>query len=689
MQRISSLVAALACGAFLSAQSTVVIPDDAATAEAPSNTTIPFNRVGSRQSRALYQFDASNFTSQGVTYPITISAIGWRANGGVTSGPATFPSVIVEMSTAATSWQAQSAAYAANHGLDKTQVFNGSVTSTVPAGTTPNSFNAATVLTTSFTYDPLSGNDLCIEVLCDGFLATGTGTAGDLANASNCSRLWDLDFATSGNSANVRPGESSVLELTYVPAPGLYAGFGQDVSTGATPLTVNFNDASVTNDPAGVQTWLWDFDGDGVPDSNQQNPSFVYTAGGVYDVTLTVTDTINGSSTFTKTQAVVAGSVTADFGATDLLNGVLFSFTDRSTGVPNQWAWDFDSDGTIDSTAQNPTYQYATTGPHTVTMTATNTTSGFMDTVTRVGYISDTFCTQFGPGTSFLDVLAGNFVNIDVIHPDGIVVTSLDIHFSTASSVPVDVDVYVTPGAYWNKDDIAGEWRKVSSGTIGTTSGRTVALDNVDVTDFYLPPGSYGLAFYSIGAGLAYTSTGNTEDYEHYALNMYAGRSRNALWGGTVYAPRLWDGCMHLAPLGTAGYGFYGQGCAGSAGIPSMSSSGAPQLGSSFSVDVNDTVANTPVFLVLGFDRTNSPLGPLPVDLTAVGLPGCDLHTRIDDWFLLFSNATGTATWNVTVPTSTNLLRVPFFNQALAIDGTVSPGIGAVTSDAWAGLIGL
>jgi uncharacterized delta-60 repeat protein len=41
-------------------------------------------------------------------------------------------------------------------------------------------------------------------------------------------------------------------------------------------------------------------------------------------------------------------------------------FTDTSTGIITSWAWDFDNDGTVDSTEQNPSYTYTDPGAYTV-----------------------------------------------------------------------------------------------------------------------------------------------------------------------------------------------------------------------------------------------------------------------------------------------------------------------------------
>ena len=67
-------------------------------------------------------------------------------------------------------------------------------------------------------------------------------------------------------------------------------------------LRVNFTSTSVDED--GISKYLWNF-GDGTT-SNETNPEHVYSAGGVYNVTLIVWDIYNATSTITKTIEVFA-----------------------------------------------------------------------------------------------------------------------------------------------------------------------------------------------------------------------------------------------------------------------------------------------------------------------------------------------------------------------------------------------
>jgi PKD repeat protein len=61
-------------------------------------------------------------------------------------------------------------------------------------------------------------------------------------------------------------------------------------------------------------------------------------------------------------------------------------FSDISSGNPTSWAWDFDNNGTIDSTEQNPIYQYPAAGTYSVTLTVSNPYGS--DTKTKTDYIT-------------------------------------------------------------------------------------------------------------------------------------------------------------------------------------------------------------------------------------------------------------------------------------------------------------
>jgi PKD repeat protein len=64
------------------------------------------------------------------------------------------------------------------------------------------------------------------------------------------------------------------------------------------------------------------------------------------------------------------------------------NFTDASTGLVTSYEWDFDNNGTVDSTLQNPSHTYSSVGTYTVKLTVTGPAGS--DTDARIGYITVT-----------------------------------------------------------------------------------------------------------------------------------------------------------------------------------------------------------------------------------------------------------------------------------------------------------
>lgn len=85
--------------------------------------------------------------------------------------------------------------------------------------------------------------------------------------------------------------------------------------------------------------------------------------------------TVAGTSVPLPTTVIVPSVAPTAAFSSDVQSGtgpVTVHFTDQSTGSPTSWAWDFDNNGTVDSTVQNPTYTYTSAGSYTVRLTATN-----------------------------------------------------------------------------------------------------------------------------------------------------------------------------------------------------------------------------------------------------------------------------------------------------------------------------
>ncbi|AKB34216.1 cell surface protein [Methanosarcina siciliae HI350] len=152
------------------------------------------------------------------------------------------------------------------------------------------------------------------------------------------------------------------------------ANFSAVPFSGNAPLAVQFTDLSTGSPTA----WAWDFDNDGNVDSTEQNPSYTYNDAGSYTVNLTVTNADGSDSEVKDAYIVVSGPLpeapVANFTATPTAGNapLTVNFTDASTGTVSSYAWDFENDGTVDSTEQNPVHTYVAEGNYTVSLTVTS-----------------------------------------------------------------------------------------------------------------------------------------------------------------------------------------------------------------------------------------------------------------------------------------------------------------------------
>jgi len=176
-------------------------------------------------------------------------------------------------------------------------------------------------------------------------------------------------------------------EITAVPAP--VAQFTGSPLSGTAPLTVAFTDQSTGS----ITAWAWDFDNNGVDDSNAQNPSYTYTTAGAYTVKLTVTGPggtddevkVNYITVTAPVKPVAAFIATPTSGYAPLT----VQFTDQSTNNPTSWKWEYKKGSgswTQFSTVQNPSYTFTATGTYSIRLTATNAAGS--NTLTKSSYIT-------------------------------------------------------------------------------------------------------------------------------------------------------------------------------------------------------------------------------------------------------------------------------------------------------------
>lgn len=210
--------------------------------------------------------------------------------------------------------------------------------------------------------------------------STNTPTGWDWSFDDGGSNSTDQNPVHTFNSAGVYTvaltasndaGEDTETKVDYITVCDVpVSAFSANTTTGCAPLDIGFTDES-TGTPS---SWSWDVNNDGTPDYTTQNCVHTYSSAGTYTVNLTVSN-CGGSDSEVKTTYITVGSApTAAFSGvpTSGLYPLTVSFTDSSTGSPTSWSWDFDNDGTPDSSDQNPTTDFLVPGYYTVNLTATN-----------------------------------------------------------------------------------------------------------------------------------------------------------------------------------------------------------------------------------------------------------------------------------------------------------------------------
>ena len=153
---------------------------------------------------------------------------------------------------------------------------------------------------------------------------------------------------------------------------------------------IHFTDLSVGQ----FTEWYWDFG-----DSNfsvQQDPSHLYNSPGMFEVCLTVMDSMQSCmSTWCEYIYVGDGGCNAEFTwYPDDEDPLIINFEDESSGDINFWFWDF-GDGQI-SELQSPTYTYSNGGEYLVTLEVFDSLEICYDLIQKWIYVDEVFDCQAG-----------------------------------------------------------------------------------------------------------------------------------------------------------------------------------------------------------------------------------------------------------------------------------------------------
>lgn len=214
------------------------------------------------------------------------------------------------------------------------------------------------------------------------FTSTSTIAQGSITS-------WEWDFGDSGTSIETDPlhpyttAGTYTVELIVSTDAGCADTIEHDIDVHPYPTaaftattecfgnTTVFTDGSSVNGDV-ISNWQWNFGVTGGTASTG-NPTYDYSAAGVYDVTLTVTTANSCSATISNTVEVYATPV-AEFENDPVCHLVASEFSNTSTidlGSISTTVWDFGVSGGT-SNASDPTYTYIDAGSYTVELVVTS-----------------------------------------------------------------------------------------------------------------------------------------------------------------------------------------------------------------------------------------------------------------------------------------------------------------------------
>lgn len=163
--------------------------------------------------------------------------------------------------------------------------------------------------------------------------------------------------------------KDTVVNLVTVNPPPV-AAFTYTTICEGNPVTFNDN-SSISQ--GNINQWNWTF-GDNTPNSYLQNPTHIYSAAGVYTVSLSITSNQGCSATATQVVTVNA-KPNVNFSVANACLGSNLNFINSSTisgGTINNWMWDINGDGIIEYNTANINHNYAASGTYTVVLNASS-----------------------------------------------------------------------------------------------------------------------------------------------------------------------------------------------------------------------------------------------------------------------------------------------------------------------------
>ncbi|MBC7694728.1 MAG: PKD domain-containing protein [Burkholderiales bacterium] len=263
-------------------------------------------------------------------------------------------------------------------------------------------------------------------------------------------------------------------------SPGPLANF--NVTGGCLNTVTNFTSSSTPT--ANIASHQWDF-GDGTAQGFGTNTSHTYSTPGIKTITYTVTNSSGCTSVLTKTVTIFPKPILNVTSNTVCLGQTTAFLNTSAISAPDNisnWSWDFDNNGTIDNSAQNPTNTFLNAGAFTTELKATSN-NGCQDSITVQVKINGLPTATFTPVNACMNsnVLLNNTSNITL--PDNI--TNYSWSFGSGSTPTLTSNIQNPPLLTYNSSGIKSITLMITANTSCTAAiTQTVNIYQQPVANF-------------------------------------------------------------------------------------------------------------------------------------------------------------------------------------------------------------
>jgi len=207
---------------------------------------------------------------------------------------------------------------------------------------------------------------------------------GTFSNLNNPTHTYSSPGNFVATYTAVVSGVSTTKTISIVAHGKPTPNFTVNITKGCVPLSVSFTDQSVNTGGTLPPQWQWSFGDGGV--SSLQNPNYVYTIPGTFNVTLIYKDGHGCDSSITKTALIktsikptvvitssptVINACSAPFTATFSGSGSSSNSTTGSTSLTYSW----NLNGSSSTSVNPPPITFTTTGSFPISLTATDNNS--------------------------------------------------------------------------------------------------------------------------------------------------------------------------------------------------------------------------------------------------------------------------------------------------------------------------